>query len=169
MIPGLGRSPGEGNGNRLQYSCLENSIDRGDWQAIVHGVSNSRTQLVTRTHTHTHTRAHTQRHKTKIENEEKQHDKHPCTHYPMWPSAVLSLSPFPPNNLSSKHSLCYPLAFSVILLPSPSLYCLPQMGQLIKRQVARARNSDLRRKPTEGEDCGPVNHFPELEFSLLLH
>ena len=34
LIPGLGRSPGEGNGNPLQYSCLENSMDRGAWQAI---------------------------------------------------------------------------------------------------------------------------------------
>ena len=38
-IPGLGRSPGEGNGKPLQYSCLENPMDRGDWQAIVHGVT----------------------------------------------------------------------------------------------------------------------------------
>ena len=38
LIPGLGRSPGEGNGNLLQYSCLENPMDRGDWQATVHGV-----------------------------------------------------------------------------------------------------------------------------------
>ena len=37
-IPGLGRSPGEGNGNPLQYSDLENSMDRGAWQAVVHGV-----------------------------------------------------------------------------------------------------------------------------------
>ena len=37
-IPGLGRSPGEGNGNPLQHSCLENPMDRGVWQAIVHGV-----------------------------------------------------------------------------------------------------------------------------------
>ena len=36
-IPGLGRSPGEGNGNPLQYSGLENSMDRGAWQATVHG------------------------------------------------------------------------------------------------------------------------------------
>ena len=36
-IPGLGRSSGEGNGNPLQYSCLENSRDRGTWRAIVHG------------------------------------------------------------------------------------------------------------------------------------
>ena len=38
-IPGLGRSPGEENGNPLQYSCLENSMDREVWQAIVHGVA----------------------------------------------------------------------------------------------------------------------------------
>ena len=44
-IPELGRSPGEGNGNQLQYSCLENSMDRGAWQAIVHGLARSRTQL----------------------------------------------------------------------------------------------------------------------------
>ena len=44
-IPGLGRSPGEGNGNPLQYSCLENPMDRGAWQATVHGVAKSWTQL----------------------------------------------------------------------------------------------------------------------------
>ena len=44
-IPGSGRSPGEGNGNPFQYSCLENSTDRGGWQAIVHGVTKSWTQL----------------------------------------------------------------------------------------------------------------------------
>ena len=37
-IPGSGRSPGEGNGNPLQYSCLENSMDRGAWPVTVHGV-----------------------------------------------------------------------------------------------------------------------------------
>ena len=42
-IPGLGRSPGEGNGNPLQYSCLENPMERGAWQAIVQGVTNSDT------------------------------------------------------------------------------------------------------------------------------
>ena len=45
LILGLGRSPGEGNGNSLQYSCLENSVDRGDWWATVHGAAESRTQL----------------------------------------------------------------------------------------------------------------------------
>ena len=42
-IPELGRSPGEGNGNALQYSCLENPMDGGAWEAAVHGVSKSRT------------------------------------------------------------------------------------------------------------------------------
>jgi len=42
LIPGLGRSPGEGNGNPLQYSCLGNPMDRGAWQAIVHGVTRVR-------------------------------------------------------------------------------------------------------------------------------
>ena len=41
-IPGLGRSPGEGNGNPLQYSCLENSMEGGAWWATVHGVAKSR-------------------------------------------------------------------------------------------------------------------------------
>ena len=44
-IPGSGRSPGEGNGNPLQYSCLENPMDRGAWRATVHGVTESQTQL----------------------------------------------------------------------------------------------------------------------------
>ena len=39
LIPGLRRSPGEGNGNPLQYSCLENPMDRGTWRATVHGVT----------------------------------------------------------------------------------------------------------------------------------
>jgi len=38
-IPGLGRSPGEGNGNLFQYSCLGNTVDRRAWRAIVHGVA----------------------------------------------------------------------------------------------------------------------------------
>ena len=44
-ISGFGRSPGEGNGYPIQYSCLENSIDRGSWQATVHGVAKSWTWL----------------------------------------------------------------------------------------------------------------------------
>ena len=42
-IPGLGNSPGGGNGNPLQYLCLENLMDRGAWQATVHGVTKSQT------------------------------------------------------------------------------------------------------------------------------
>ena len=44
-IPALGRSLGEGNGNPLQYSCLENSMDGGAWWATVHGVTKSQTRL----------------------------------------------------------------------------------------------------------------------------
>ena len=44
LIPGLGRSSGGGHGNLLQYSCLENSIDRGAWRAMVHRVIESQAQ-----------------------------------------------------------------------------------------------------------------------------
>ena len=65
-IPGLGRSPGGGYGSTLQYSCLENPMDRGASQATVHGVTKSQTQLSKHTkynyiyicadtHTHIHT------------------------------------------------------------------------------------------------------------------
>ena len=46
-IPGLGRSPGRGNSNPLQYSCLENPMDRGAWRATAHGVTKSQTRLST--------------------------------------------------------------------------------------------------------------------------
>ena len=49
LIPGSGRSPGEANGNPLQYSCLENPMDVGAWWATVQGVAKSWTQLI---HTH---------------------------------------------------------------------------------------------------------------------
>ena len=45
LIPGSGRSPGERHGNPFLYSCLENSMDRGAWQATVHGVAKSQTRL----------------------------------------------------------------------------------------------------------------------------
>ena len=50
-IPGLGRSPGRGHGNPLQYSCLKNPMDRRAWRATVHGVTKSRTQLSNQTTT----------------------------------------------------------------------------------------------------------------------
>ena len=63
LIPGLGRYPGVGNGNLLQHSCLKHSMDRGAWQATVHGVTKNWTQLslctCVRTHTHTHTHRYT--------------------------------------------------------------------------------------------------------------
>ena len=55
LIPGLGRSPRGGNGNPLQYSYLENPMDSGVWQAIVHGVTKSWTQLSDYAHVYTHT------------------------------------------------------------------------------------------------------------------
>ena len=54
-IPGLGSSPGGGHGNPLQYSCLENPMDRGAWRAIVQKSQTRLRDLHTHTHTHTHT------------------------------------------------------------------------------------------------------------------
>ena len=53
-VPGFGRSPGEGNDNPLQYSCLENPMDRGAWRATVHRVAESQTRLK-QLGMHTHT------------------------------------------------------------------------------------------------------------------
>ena len=53
LVPGSGRSPGKGNGNPLQYSCLENFMDRGVWQATVH-VATDTTEAIEYTHTHMH-------------------------------------------------------------------------------------------------------------------
>ena len=63
-VPGVGKCPGGGNGSPLQYSFLENCMDRRAWWATVHGVTKSWTQLSvhTHTHTHTHTHAHTHTH-----------------------------------------------------------------------------------------------------------
>ena len=52
LIPESGRSPGVGNGNQFQYSCLENSMGRGIWQAIVSGAAKSRTRLSDQTQSH---------------------------------------------------------------------------------------------------------------------
>jgi len=67
-MSGLRRSPGRGHGNPLQYSCLENAMDKGTWWVIVHGFEKSQTRLTehvcARTHMHTctHTHAHTHTH-----------------------------------------------------------------------------------------------------------
>ena len=57
LIPGSRRFPGRGNGNPLQYSCLENPMDRGAWWPTVYRVTRVRHNLV---HAHTHTHTHTQ-------------------------------------------------------------------------------------------------------------
>ena len=65
LISGSGKSPGERNGNSLQHSCLENSMDRRVWQATVHGVGHGKLDTTVYlcvpayTHTHTHTHTHT--------------------------------------------------------------------------------------------------------------
>ena len=59
LSPVSGRSPEVGNGNPLQYSCLENSVDRGAWRATVHGVTKSLTQLSVCARIHTPTHTHT--------------------------------------------------------------------------------------------------------------
>ena len=61
-VHGLGRCLGEGNGNLLQYSCLENSVAKGAWKDTVHGVTKSQTWLSMHTHTHTLTHTHTHTH-----------------------------------------------------------------------------------------------------------
>ena len=58
-IPGLGKSPREGNDNSLQFSCLGNPMDRGALWATIHGVTNSQTRLIDWAYTqHTHTHTH---------------------------------------------------------------------------------------------------------------
>ena len=72
LIPGLRRYPRTGNGHPLQYSCLENSMDRGIWQATVHEIEKSRTRLSDlvreRTHRETHTPHHPHPFSCQVEN-----------------------------------------------------------------------------------------------------
>ena len=68
-VPGLGRSPGEGHGNPLQYSCLENPVDQGAWWTTVHRAAKSWAQLnQLSVHTHTH------------RGNAEHHPPHPATH-----------------------------------------------------------------------------------------
>ena len=62
LIPGLGRSAGEGNGSPLQYSCLENPMDGRAWWATVHGVAKSRTRLTNFTSLQSHPETSSQTH-----------------------------------------------------------------------------------------------------------
>ena len=75
LIPGLGRSSGEGNGNPLQYSCLKNSMDRGAWRATVHKVSQSRTRQSAHTRVCVHIHTLFIDEDTAIEREELKNDE----------------------------------------------------------------------------------------------
>ena len=74
-IPGSGRSPGEGHGISLQYSCLENSIDRGAWWVIVHGIAKSWTEL--RYQTTTKIKKQQQQQQQKTLKREREHRVNP--------------------------------------------------------------------------------------------
>ena len=74
LIPGLGRYPGVGNGNLLQHSCLKHSMDRGAWQATVHGVTKNWTQLSLCTCAHAHTHTHTHRYTISVMHQSMGHD-----------------------------------------------------------------------------------------------
>ena len=67
-IPGSGRSPGRGNSNPLQYSCLENSMGRGAWRATIHRTTKSQTQPRTHECTHTDTHTHKERERQRERN-----------------------------------------------------------------------------------------------------
>ena len=77
-IPGLGRSPGGGNGNLLQYSCLENLMDRGAWQATVHGVAESRTRL------HRHALMLRQKGRPRVNSKGKEPQRDVCTQWGLY-------------------------------------------------------------------------------------
>ena len=110
-IPGLGRSPGEGNGNPLQYSCLENPMNRGAWRAIVQGGSKSQTQMSTCTKSHT-TSVQFSRSvvSDSLQPHELQHARPPC---PSPTPRVHKLRSIESVMLSSHLILCRPL----LLLP----------------------------------------------------
>ena len=70
-IPGSGRSPGEGNGNPLQHSCLDNPMDRGAWRATVHGVTRFRHDLATKPPPHLYETKRGEEEKGKEEREDR--------------------------------------------------------------------------------------------------
>ena len=95
-ILGSGRSPGEGNGNPLQYSCLENSMDRGAWWATVHGIADSDTTVANTFTLHTYilfTDLQTQYNIIYLPDNQCHLPIHPFTHPSIHPSVHLSIYP----------------------------------------------------------------------------
>ena len=82
LIPGLGKSHGVGSSNLLQYSCLENSMDRRDWQATVQGITESDSTEHTHTHTrmHARTHTHTRRLQSRVSQSQTRLNTHTHTH-----------------------------------------------------------------------------------------
>ena len=116
--PGSGRAPGIGNGNPLQYACLENSMDREVWWATVHGVAKSRTQL------NTHN-THTQWVRFRFSSQWTQHFREICSEsWPIslftevwwanWCKTVLKTSCSDIKNLALiLYTLCYKIQFAL--------------------------------------------------------
>ena len=128
LILGLGRSPGGGNGNPFPCSCLENSMDRGAWQATVHGVAKSQT-MTEHTHTHKHIRS-TDSSASKAEI--RPLPAHPCsrsytaahcTRSSITAPQLLDALCLPPASLTSSHPLhdAAPLLWLVTLISSSFL------------------------------------------------
>ena len=119
-------SPGEGNGYPLQYSCLENSMDRGVWWATVHGVSNSWTQL-------SDTLSLSLSQTCRDIKQRMRMKRNSITNIPA-PTTPCGPLQFCPSSLFlrtiSLPDIVYTmlLPFLCFLLPSPSLYCSPQKG-----------------------------------------
>ena len=91
LISGSGRSPGRGNGNPLQYSCWENSMDRGAWWTAVHGVTNSRKWLSLHSCIFTNWRFETTLHSASLEAPFFQlHWLNSCLHVTFWNSHNIS-------------------------------------------------------------------------------
>ena len=116
-IPGSGRSPGEGNGNPLQYSCLENPMDWGAWWATVHGVTKSWTWLSDFTSLYMESKPHTCLTKWEYSRQTESLNYNPTLH--IWHSASLHLKHNSLQDSTSARGHMYLLT----LLPVSSCLC----------------------------------------------
>ena len=131
LIPGLGRFPGVGNGNLIQYSSLENSMDRSSWGATVHGVMKSQTQL----NTHTHKRSHSGGYILRLSTEGMGKNAH-LSLFP-WKKLDCTLSQLLPEGqpLTSLHPTAdfHPLGhWKVLAYPQPCWQTCGEKGTLIQ-------------------------------------